>query len=115
MGPRDNFKKGSVEMLILYLLKEQDYYGYELSQIIKERSNNILVIPEGSLYPTLYKLVDKGFLSDYKKKVGKRLMRVYYHLESAGNDYLQQLMNDYYEINSGIQSVLNFGKEEHET
>ena len=38
---------------------------------------------EGALYPILYKLSDKGYVSDYKRLAGKRLTRVYYHLEQA--------------------------------
>ncbi|MFP3155225.1 PadR family transcriptional regulator [Lachnospiraceae bacterium ZAX-1] len=111
MANRDNFKKGSVEMLILHLLKEGDFYGYQLSQLIKQRSNEILVVPEGSMYPTLYRLIDKGCITDYKKQVGKRLTRVYYHLEPLGLDYLQELLGDYYRVNKGIQLLLNFKPE----
>lgn len=65
---KSNFKKGSVEMLLLHLLKtEGDCYGYQLSQLINQRSSGVLVIPEGSMYPTLYKLIDNNFITDYKK------------------------------------------------
>ena len=48
---KSNFKKGSVEMLLLHLLKtEGDCYGYQLSQLINQRSSGVLVIPEGSMY-----------------------------------------------------------------
>ena len=49
---RDSFKKGSLEMLILALLKSGDKYGYEISQTIGDRSSSVITIPEGSLYPT---------------------------------------------------------------
>ena len=85
---KSNFKKGSVEMLLLHLLKtEGDCYGYQLSQLINQRSNGVLIIPEGSMYPTLYKLIDNKYITDYKKTVGKRMTRVYYlsliHIYSA--------------------------------
>lgn len=111
MSNRDNFKKGSVEMLLLYLLKEDDLYGYQLSQLIRQRSDEILIIPEGSMYPTLYRLTEKGCISDYKKQVGKRLTRVYYHIEPTGIEYLQQLLDDYYKINEGIRLLLSFKNE----
>ena len=108
MTSRDNFKKGSVEMLLLHLLQEDDLYGYQLSQLVKQRSNGILTIPEGSMYPTLYRLLEKGYISDCKKQVGKRLTRVYYHLEPEGKTYYSKLLNDYYTVNEGIQLLLNF-------
>ena len=97
-------------MLLLHLLQEDDLYGYQLSQLVKQRSNSILTIPEGSMYPTLYRLLEKGYISDYKKQVGKRLTRVYYHLEPKGKNYYLELLNNYYLVNEGIQLLLNYKK-----
>lgn len=109
---KSNFKRGSVEMLILYLLSLRDFYGYELTQIIKKYTNGIIDIPVGSLYPSLYKLIDNGLISDYRKKVGKRVIRVYYHLEQEGKERLEILLNDYYATSKAIQGVLNCTVEE---
>ena len=80
MGLRDSFKKGSLEMLVLALLKSGDKYGYEISHLIGERGSNVLAVPEGSLYPTFYRLESEKCISSYKKLVGERRTRVYYHL-----------------------------------
>jgi len=109
MDNKSNFRRGSVELLVLHLLKEKDCYGYELTQKIKKRSGGALVIPVGSLYPALYKLIDNGYISDYKKQAGKRLIRVYYHLEPAGEERLALLLEDYYATNKGIRSILDDG------
>lgn len=109
---RSNFKKGSVEMLLLQLLKsEGDCYGYQLSQLINQRSNGVLVIPEGSMYPTLYKLIDNKYISDYKKTVGKRMTRVYYHLEKDGVARLNELLEDYKEVANAIDLIMNYDPE----
>lgn len=85
MSAQINFKKGSVEMLLLHVLScKGDCYGYQLSQLIKKSSGGELDFPVGSLYPALYKMIDHGYISDYKQQAGKRLVRVYYHLEDAG-------------------------------
>lgn len=106
---KSNFKKGSVEMLLLHLLAtEGDCYGYQLSQLINERSNGVLVIPEGSMYPTLYKLIDNKYISDYKTTVGKRMTRVYYRLEEAGKQRLEELVEDYKEVASAIETIMGF-------
>lgn len=110
---KSNFKKGSVEMLLLHLLKsEGDCYGYQLSQMILERSNGVLVIPEGSMYPTLYKLIDANYISDYKKVVGKRMTRVYYHLEPLGQERLDELIKDYLEVKDAIEDIMQFPSSE---
>lgn len=109
---RSNFKKGSVEMLLLQLLKsEGDCYGYQLSQLINQRSNGVLVIPEGSMYPTLYKLIDNNYISDYKKTVGKRMTRVYYHIEENGIARLDELLEDYKEVANAIDLIMNYDPE----
>ena len=106
---KSNFKKGSVEMLLLHLLNtEGDCYGYQLSQLINQRSNGVLVIPEGSMYPTLYKLIDNNYITDYKKVVGKRMTRVYYHLEESGKERLNELVEDYKEVADAIQKIMSF-------
>ena len=55
MNNKSNFRRGSVELLILHLLSQQDYYGYEISTLIREQTDGYLNIPVGSLYPALYK------------------------------------------------------------
>lgn len=105
MGISENLKKGTSEMLILYLLQKEDMYGYQLAQELRERSDNLFVMPEGSLYPTLYRLIEKGVISDRQEIVGKRL-RKYYHLEESGNEYLKTIIEEYRLINTGIQNVM---------
>ena len=46
---KSNFRRGSVELMVLYLLSLRDYYGYELTQILKEQTNGVMDIPVGSL------------------------------------------------------------------
>lgn len=111
MTQRDSLKIVSLEMLLLYLLQEGDYYGYQLSQLIKERSESIIVIPEGSMYPTLYRLADKGYLTYEKKQVGKRLKRVYYHLETSGKEYLAELIENYRMFEKGINLIFDEKKD----
>lgn len=106
-----NFKRGSVELMVLYLLSQKDYYGYELSVTLKDVSEGVLDIPVGSLYPALYKLIDAGYISDCQKKAGKRKIRVYYHLEEAGSNRLKLLIADYRETSEAINKVLNYKPE----
>ena len=114
MNAKDNFKKGSLEMLILKLLSVQDCYGYQLTQILKQESNGLIQIPSGSLYPTLYKLLDNGYITEYTVKSGKRQERIYYHLEESGVDYLKEQIDAYRSISHAILKILDYegGKKE---
>ena len=82
------------DMLILSLLKQRDCCGYEITNSIKELSDGVIDIKEGSLYPSLYKMVDKGYISSKDEYVNRKL-RVYYHIEDAGKEYLEQLIKEY--------------------
>ena len=114
MDRRDNFKKGSIEMLALKILSEKDCYGYELCQLMKERSGGVIAVPEGSLYPALYKLTDKDYISSYEKQVGVRRKRTYYHMEPQAQSYLNELVTAYYEVSGGITAVLNWEENNNE-
>lgn len=103
---RSNFKMGTVEMLILFLLNKRDLYGYEIATLIKELSEGNLSVSESTLYPTFYKLLDKKYISDKEVTIGKRRIRVYYHLEDAGKQRLVELLEDYHSTATGIEKIL---------
>lgn len=103
----EGIKRGTIELLILTLLQDQDMYGYQLSQELELRSNKRYTLQESSLYPTLYRLVDKKLISDYTEKVGRRRTRVYYHIEDAGLQYLEVIRKEYLSMCRGIFDILN--------
>ncbi len=106
MGIKESFKRGAMEMLILCLLSREDMYGYQLAQEINSRSDGRLKITEGSMYPHLYKLIEKGAISDSKRLIGKRRTRVYYHLEESGKQLLEKYQSEFLEINDGIMRII---------
>lgn len=106
MSVCDNLKRGTVELVLLSLLQGQDMYGYQLSQKMALRSKGRFTLQEGSLYPILYRLSDKGYLSERKELVNRRRTRVYYHLEPEGEAYLAQIRKEYFDINRGILDLL---------
>lgn len=109
MASRNSFKSGSCEMLVLHILKNYgDCYAYQISQFISDATQGQLSFPEGSLYPAFYKMIDNGYISDYKKQVGKRLIRVYYHLEAAGEERLAHLLDEYHSTINSINTVLSY-------
>ena len=102
---QNSFRRGVMTLVILALLRREDMYGYQLVQQTLESSGGRIVTQEGSLYPVLYKLLEQGLISDRKVKVGKRMSRIYYHLEPAGEVRLQELIREYNEITQGIHMI----------
>ncbi len=106
MAILENLKRGTIELLLLTLLQESDMYGYQISQELSLRSGGRYNLQESSMYPTLYRLLDKGVISDRKKLVGKRRTRVYYHLEPSGEVYLKQIRAEYLSVCGGVFAIL---------
>ncbi len=94
-------------MLVLYLLSKEDLYGYQIAQLIEEKSEGIYTMLEGSLYPVLYRLEEAGYISEYTQFVGKRRIRKYYRLEAGGKAYYEKLLIDYRTILRGIDKILD--------
>ena len=112
MSISDNLKRGSVELLLLTLLKEEDMYGYQLSQELSRRSSGRYKLVDSSMYPILYRMIEKGLITDRRVKVGKRRVRVYYHLTEAGNVYLEQARAEYLNTVGGVLEILGKRLEE---
>ena len=93
MGDKEKnvFRRGVMSLVILGLLKREDMYGYQLVQETARLSEGKLTTQEGSLYPVLYRLQEEGLISDKRVQVGKRMTRIYYHLEEAGAQRLDEL------------------------
>ncbi|MCM1115129.1 MAG: PadR family transcriptional regulator [Clostridium sp.] len=112
---QDNFKRGTAEMLVLYLLSKEDLYGYQITQAFSKKSNGVYTMLEGSLYPILYRLTESGFISDYTIQVGKRRTRRYYHLEEKGKKYYNEILSDYDAIINSISKILDRKTEDNNT
>ena len=106
MDVQKNIKRGTMEIVLLTLLTEQDMYGYQMSQEIEKRSHGKVSLQEGSLYPILYRLREKGMITEYKKLVGERRTRVYYRLTPEGLAHMQILKTEYLNIHEGIERIL---------
>lgn len=111
MEVRENLKRGTVEMVMLHLLSGCDMYGYEIMQELKRRSDNKFQLKDGSMYPILYRLIDKKLISDRQVLVGQRRTRVYYSLTEEGKKYLEQIKAEYFFITEGINNILNYKDE----
>lgn len=103
---QNSFRRGVMSLVILSLLKKEDMYGYQLVQETVRASGGRIDTQEGSLYPVLYKLLEQNLISDKKVQVGKRMTRIYYHLEPAGEARLLELISEYTQITEGIQLII---------
>lgn len=104
---QNSYRRGVASLVILSLLKREDMYGYQLVQETERASGGKLTTQEGSLYPVLYRLLDQGLISDHRVQVGKRMTRIYYHIEPAGEDKLKELIQDYEDVTQGVFRIIH--------
>ena len=107
-------KKSEHPLAKAVLLKGEEMYGYQLTQEIGKRSNGTFRITEGSMYPTLYRLLDKELIADRLELVGRRRTRVYYHIEPKGLEYLDKLEKEYELTSAGIDAIMSYVPEDEE-
>lgn len=103
----ENLKRGTLEMLILKMLQQSDMYGYQMINEMNALGKGLINIKEGSLYGPLYRLMEKEAISEKKVLVGKRRTRVYYHIEPAGIEYLNTMVDIYTKITAGVDLIMN--------
>ena len=111
---QDNFKRGTAEMLVLYLLNQEDMYAYQIVNELNRRSGERYRLLEGSLSMILLRMEEAGLITGRTELVGKRRTRRYYTILPLGKERLASLMHDYQETILGIQSIIDFQREETE-
>lgn len=108
------FRKGLLPLLLLHLLKEQDMYGYELVKTISSRTNGVISVKEGAMYPVLYQMLEAGQISERRVPYKKRMTHIYYHLEEPGHRLLQELKQEYLHVTQTMMEFLENEDTDHE-
>ena len=79
--------RGYNDTIILYMLKQRDSYGYEISKRIAEQTNGNYIIKETTLYSTFARLQKNGYISSYSGTKTNGRTRTYYKITSEGLRY----------------------------
>ena len=104
-----NFMNGVPELLVLRLLEDEEMYGYEMVQAIRERTGAVITIGEGVVYPVLHALEHAGALKSRRKTVAGR-SRIYYSLTKTGAQRLAELATKWSSLAQAIQMALSGGR-----
>jgi PadR family transcriptional regulator, regulatory protein PadR len=103
---RDLFP-GALEMMILESLRRQPAHGYALVQHIQQRSNNLLQVEEGSLYPALQRLLKAKLVkAEWSVSPSTNRRVLIYEITKAGLHHLEREISSFDRMLEGIQMVL---------
>jgi transcriptional regulator len=102
---RDLFP-GALEMMILHIVRCEPTHGYALAQIIKQASDDLLQVEDGSLYPALTRMLKAGWLSaEWGMSARNRKVRIY-RITAAGRKQLEREVSGFRQMMDGITRVM---------
>src|SRR5215212_960879 len=91
----DEAKKGSAEVVILAIVEQESHHGYEIAKLIEQRSGGSLKFTLASLYATLYRMEDRGWIKGrWIEKAGQR-RRCHYRITETGRRTLAEQRADW--------------------
>ena len=112
MGQTADLLPGTLDMLILKAVSLKPLHGYGVLLRIRQISGDALDIPQGSLYPALYRLEHQGLIAaDWGQSENNRRAK-YYTLTAAGRRRLRQETAGWNRLVSAIAAALNTTSEE---
>lgn len=98
--------QGTLDMLILQILQWGPQHGLAIGQTIRRRSEELIKIEAGSLYPALHRLEDRGWLSSEWKVSEKNQRAKYYRLTRAGKKQLLAEQSKWKQFMRAIRLVM---------
>ncbi len=80
--------RGAGPFAVLQLLRKREMYGYELVDALSERTDGVLAMGQSTLYPMLYNLQARGFITSRWRQAPSGRHRKYYALSTRGVQHL---------------------------
>ena len=98
--------KGTLDMMILRTLIPGDAHGHTIAKIIERTSEDVLEVEQGSLYPALHRLEDRGWVSSYWGASENNRKAKFYKLTAAGRNQLVRETHRWRQITRAIGLVM---------
>jgi len=106
MAKKPDLLPGTLDMLILKTLSRAPLHGYGIAQAIKQLSDDVLTVEEGSLYPALQRLLVQGWVKAKWKMTETNRRARYYTLTPAGRKQLGIELSEFEQMIVAISRVL---------
>jgi transcriptional regulator len=98
--------KGTLDMMILQTLIGGDAHGHTIAKVIERTSEEVLEVEQGSLYPALHRLEDRGWVASYWGTSQNNRKAKFYRLTAVGRKQLARETSRWRRMTRAIGLVL---------
>jgi transcriptional regulator len=106
MGNQIELLQGTLDLLILKTLVLEPMHGWGIAQRIQQISQDVLQVGQGSLYPALHRLEQRGWIGSEWSTSDNNRRAKFYSLTRAGKDQLEKELGEWERISAAIALVL---------
>jgi len=104
--PKSDLPQGTLDLLILQVAALGPIHGYAIAQRIHQISRDVLQVQQGSLYPALHRLENKGFLAAEWKESETGREAKFYHLTAKGRRQLKSETESWRRLAEAVGLIL---------
>ena len=98
--------QGTLDLLILKALSVESFHGWGISARIQELSGDVFSIGQGSLYPALHRMEDRGWVTSYWRTTENNRIARYYQLTPEGRSALADEISSWRRYASAMEAVI---------
>jgi transcriptional regulator len=111
MPPKSDLPQGTLDLLILKIAALGPVHGYAIAQRLQQVSRDVVQVPQGSLYPALHRLENRGLLAADWKQTDTGREAKYYRLTRKGRAQLDSETQSWERLSEAVGLILRLQKE----
>ena len=109
---KSDLPQGTLDLLVLQVVALEPLHGYAIAQRLKQMSSDVVQVTQGTLYPALHRLENRGFLAAEWKPSDTGRDAKYYKLTRKGRGHLEAESASWERLTGAITSILSAAKGE---
>ena len=105
--PKSDLLQGTLDLLILKTLQMEPMHGWGISQRILLISDSVLQVNQGSLYPALHRLEERGWIAAKWKTSENNRQAKYYELTTRGRKQLAEERENWARLSAAVGKIVD--------
>src|ERR1043166_6053583 len=110
MPAKSDLPQGTLDLLILKVVALGPVHGYAIAQRLQQVSRDVVQVPQGSLYPALHRLENRGFLAADWKETGAGREAQFYRLKREGRAQLETEAPSWRRLSEAVGLILRMSE-----